>query len=241
VKHHASYLEWLISMCADIGVVLHNEEANTLLNYLDRLIETNKLLNLTRITERESAIRLHLVDSLAAIPEVLKAPVGGICDIGTGGGIPGVPIAVVSGRSASVLDSVGKKARAVQTILDSVGLDGAVTAYANRAEQHSRDHRFAYSVVTARAVAPLPSLVELSAPLLAQNGLLVALKGSPSADELRSGEAVAAQVGMKLVSVRALQLPEGGESRTIVTYRRVGASRIKLPRREGIAQHSPLG
>jgi len=241
VKHVGTEAEWLVGMCADIDVVLHQDHAEALLNYLDLLIETNRLLNLTRITERQSAIRLHLVDSLSAIPEILQAPEGSLCDIGTGGGIPGVPIAVVARRTASVLDSVGKKARAVQAMLDALGLNTVATAYSHRAEQHARENRSAYSVVTARAVAPLPSLVELAAPLLSENGLLVALKGLPSDEEVGSGDVVGAQVGMKRVSMRALHLPEGGEERTIITYRRVGKSRIALPRREGLAQHAPLG
>ena len=241
MKHIDGDLLVLQALCKQLDVEISAEEARNLIEYLDQLLEANQRINLTRITDRGAAIRLHLVDSLAAAPEVRAATPGPLCDIGTGGGFPGVPLALVSARPAVLLDSVGKKAAAVDALLRDCIWASDMHAVAARAEQHAREHASRYAVVTARAVAPLPSLVELAAPLLKQSGVLVALKGAPTRDELDAGDRAASKVGMRRVGLRELVLPEGNEHRVIVTYQRFGKPKIALPRREGLAQHSPLG
>jgi 16S rRNA (guanine527-N7)-methyltransferase len=94
--------------------------------------------------------------------------------------------------------------------------------------------------VIARAVAPLASLVELAAPLLSQNGLFIAMKAKCDEAELAAGRDVATIVGLEERSIRRLVLPDGGETRTIVSYVRTGVSRVTVPRRTGLAQHHPL-
>lgn len=213
---------------------------DALMAYLDAIIEVNRSLNLTRITDPESGVRLHLVDSLLALPEVATAPAGPLLDIGTGGGFPGVPLCVATGRSGTLLDSVGKKARAVNAVLGELRIAEGVSAAPERAEEHARSHRGEYAVVTARAVSELPSLVELAAPLLSQGGMLIALKGSPAPEELERGRLVGSKVGMREVSIRRQELPGEHERRCIVSYERCGHSAIKLPRRTGAAQNTPL-
>lgn len=95
--------------------------------------------------------------------------------------------------------------------------------------------------MTARAVAPLASLVELAAPLLCAGGTLVALKGSPTATEIESGLRAAAVVGLAFKSRRDFLLPGGDEQRCVIVYESVRKSSVLLPRREGLAQHAPLG
>jgi len=117
----------------------------------------------------------------------------------------------------------------------------ALTVRKERAEQHARLHAGEYSVVTARAVAPLNSLVELSAPLLVQGGHLVALKGAPSDLEFESGLSAAKVVGLKFKGRRDFILAGGDDQRCVIVYEKIQESREVLPRREGLAQHSPLG
>jgi 16S rRNA (guanine527-N7)-methyltransferase len=205
------------------------------------MLEVNQVINLTRITQRESAVRMHLLDALMALPELLEAAEGPILDLGSGGGIPGVPLAFATGRETVLLDSVSKKGRAVQGILKSEFPDSRISVSPERAEEHARTCAGRYAAVVARAVAPLPSLVELAAPLLLSGGTLIALKGVPDADELASGRRVAELTGMYEAGVRRTTLPGGEERRTIVSYTKSGASKVRLPRRSGLAQHSPLG
>lgn len=234
------YVSQLLRECSQLGVALGEEQAATILRYLEAILAANQITNLTRISEMNQAVRLHAVDSLAASKELGSAPHGTLLDLGSGGGFPGVPLAVGTGRPAVLLDSVGKKMAAVQTVLESLSLDVAMKTARARAEEHAAISRSTYVAVVARAVAPLPSLVELAAPLLAPSGLFIALKGTPADEEFGAGREVAAIVGLQEVSVRAFVLPDGGESRTIVCYRRRGDPKIRLPRRVGLAQHQPL-
>lgn len=241
MKHLNQIAQQLVDWGAGIGVEIDLLSASASLLYLEEVIQANLTLNLTRIVDADSAVRLHILDSVAALNEVLEAPDGPICDIGTGGGFPGVPLALCSRRRCTLLDSVRKKALAVQQILENRGLHDAMQAVGVRAEQHARDSRGQYAVVTARAVGQLQSLVELGAPLLMKGGRLICLKGSPSNDEIEAGDRAARVVGLERASTRDFCLPGGGEHRTIIAYLRIRDSSVPLPRREGLAQHSPLG
>jgi 16S rRNA (guanine527-N7)-methyltransferase len=230
----------VVELCRAAGITIDLDRASDMVEYLDLLIDKNKVLNLTRITGDDAALRLHIVDSLLALPEMEAAPQGTVLDLGSGGGFPGVPLCVATGRRGVLLDSVAKKATAVAELLSECGLDSQIVSAASRAETWSNAHRGEYGVVLARAVAPLPSLVELASPLLRRGGWLVALKGSPSAEELERGAAVARIAGMREANRRTCEVPSGGELRTIVSYERVGQSDVKLPRRVGMAQNRPL-
>lgn len=241
MKHLEQDVLILRQLCESAGIAVSDTLISDLIAYLDELLLVNQTINLTRITERDVAIRLHVLDSLTALPEVLAAPSGPLCDIGTGGGFPGLPLAAGSSRAATLLDSVGKKALAVEGVLRSGSWNPDIHAVGARAEQHAREFPSSYAVVSARAVAPLASLVELASPLLRIEGVLVALKGALTADELAGGDRSAAKVGMQRVSARRFTLPGGDEQRAVVVYAKTAKPRVSLPRREGLAQHSPLG
>jgi len=230
----------LASGVRELGLRATAADQGVMLSYLLAILRVNRQLNLTRIVDPLEAVRLHLLDSLAATPELKQAPSGKCIDIGSGAGFPGVPLAIESGRDFTLLDSVGKKARVVQGVLD--GLNGQVpaTAVSARAEEIARTSPAYYSVAVARAVAPLQALLELASPLLERNGRLIALKGQPSDEEMQSGVHASKIVGMTMVSSRELVLPGSGERRTILVFEKVREPKVDLPRRTGLAQHRPL-
>jgi 16S rRNA (guanine527-N7)-methyltransferase len=235
--------EWaaLLSVGLDsMGVEMSMEPVAVAVTYLSGVLEVNRRINLTRVTEAKAAVRLHLLDSLAAALELKAAPPGEALDLGSGGGFPGVPLAIQSGRRFVLLDSVGKKSRAVQEVLDGCSEGILAETVTARAEELAALSPGRFSAVVARAVAALPSLVELAAPLLKSGGHLIVLKGQPSDAELASGLAVAGITGMREVSRRAFSLPGGSETRTILAYAKVGEAKMLLPRRMGLAQHQPL-
>lgn len=205
------------------------------------VLEANKTTNLTRIAEWDEAMRLHVVDSLMCLPEINEAPKGSVVDIGSGAGYPGIPLAIVTGRRVVLLESINKKASFLEAAVRELRL-GKVSVLAQRAEEAALlpENRGSYSIVVARAVTSLGSLVELASPFLASGGVLVALKGSPEEAELAAARRTAAHVGMSEASIRRAVLPEGGEQRTFVTYVRTGKPKIRLPRRTGLAQRNPL-
>lgn len=235
---HREATERLAHLANEVGVPLSVENASLLCGYVEWLLETNKTLNLTATIEVEAALRLHIVDSLTAVPELELAPPGELVDIGTGGGLPGVPLLVQTGRQGVLLDSVGKKARALSVYLQSVGL--SAQALPVRSEELAMQRAEEFAVVVARAVGPLATLVELASPLLVRGGSLVCLKGRPEEAELTAGRIAAERVGLTERSLRELRLPDGGEHRLIIAYEKTGRPRMRLPRRPGQARTHPL-
>ncbi len=208
--------------------------------YLSAILEANERVNLTRITDHDQATLLHLEDSLVALPEMEIAPPGRYADLGSGGGFPGVPLALATGRETLLVDSVQKKMRVVSEVLEQLGLDGQIKTYGGRIEDLALEQPKAFAVVTARALSSLPSLLELASPLLEKDGLLVCFKAPVSSDEARAASIVAPLVGMELHGQRELVLSDGQTRRMILTYRKVRKPALKLPRRVGLAQKKPL-
>lgn len=208
--------------------------------YLDRILEINQTTNLTRITSGEEARLLHIEDSLLGLPEMNDSPDGLYGDLGSGGGFPGVPLALYTGRPTVLVDSVKKKMALVGGVLDNLGLSGQITTYDGRIEDLALERKGQFSVLTARALSRLVSLLELSAPLLKQGGRLICYKADIQEDEIAEARAVEGMLGMKLVSSRETLLSDNATKRTLLVYEKMGRPRIKLPRRVGMAQKNPL-
>lgn len=239
VRKHTNYFVGLLELC---DVQLSPAQVGTMLEHLDFVLDWNERINLTAIVEPYEAIRLHLVDSLLARLAVDACAGGELCDIGSGAGFPGVPLAIATGRPTVLVESVKKKAGVITGFLDFSGRDSLrnITVVPLRAEEYALAHSARASVVTARALSRMGSLIELASPLLAQGGSLVALKGPVTAEELQAARGVATLVGMEITGVREISLPGAGEARTFVTVTKISESRIALPRRNGLAQKNPL-
>ncbi|MEX0626888.1 MAG: 16S rRNA (guanine(527)-N(7))-methyltransferase RsmG, partial [Chloroflexota bacterium] len=147
--------------------------------FVGLLLAANRRLNLTRVTSPGEVARLHLLDSLAAVPEIDRIAPSEAIDLGSGGGLPALPLAMARPELRwTMVDSVGKKAAILAEFADALNLAN-VAVIADRAEALGRSaaHRERYGMVTARACAALPVLAELALPLLAIGGSLVAWKG----------------------------------------------------------------
>ncbi|WP_165052739.1 MULTISPECIES: 16S rRNA (guanine(527)-N(7))-methyltransferase RsmG [unclassified Adlercreutzia] len=217
-----------------------NNKTDLLENYLQLVLEANNRVNLTRIDSIEQAHILHLEDSLVALPEIEAAPEGLYGDLGTGGGFPGVPLAIVTGRETLLVDSVKKKMAIVESILDQMELSPQIKTYAGRIEELSLERKGGFSVLTARALTQLPSLIELAAPLLKKGGQLICYKANISEEEMKGALDIEELVGMRRTSQRRLTLSDDITHREIIVFTKIGKPKLKLPRRIGLAQHSPL-
>lgn len=220
---------------------MENQSRDQLLeHYLQAILKINETTNLTRITSPEEARVLHLEDSLVALPELNDAPEGKYGDLGSGGGFPGVPLALYSGRQTVLVDSVKKKMRLVGEVLESLGLSEQIHTYDSRIEDLALEQKGSFSVLTARALSRLVSLLELAAPLLKKDGVLICYKADIQSDEIYEADDICDLVGMELVSRRDVILSDGETKRTILAYRKTGKPKLKLPRRIGMAQRNPL-
>ena len=219
------------------GLELSAEAAARMLEHLGLLSIANEKFNLTAIP-REEWLWSHVLDSLSCAPEVNDSIAGTLADLGSGGGFPGIPLAIATAREVVLVESVKKKAMFLAEVLSEMRIVGRVAPV--RAEELALQEPGSFAVVTARAVSALPSLVELAAPLLKPGGRLVCLKGDPRAEELESGVRAADICGLAAVSARRVEVPFTKATRTIVVYERVGLPRVRLPRRPGSAQKQPL-
>jgi 16S rRNA (guanine527-N7)-methyltransferase len=154
--------------------------------YLDLLLSANQRMNLTRITDREQARVQHIADACTLLPHLPAGP-HRLADVGSGGGVPGIPLAIARPDiSVTLIESVAKKAAFLEETTAALGLPN-VTIWRGRAEDW-RGQRF--DVVAVRAVAPMARLLDWCRPLVAPGGKLLAMKGPKLAEELEAAAGV---------------------------------------------------
>lgn len=219
------------------GIAVNDGQSSALARHAEMVLEANREFNLTRITNPADVLTLHILDSAVVVAAVAAAPAGPLADLGSGPGYPGLVAAILSGRTTVLVESVRKKASFLERVAAEIDVDVAV--YADRAEELARERGGSFACVMARALAPLPSVVELAAPLLIDGGRLVAMKARLTEDELASGVAAARLCGMRQVELLTHEL-DATLSRTLVIYERIGLPIVSLPRRIGLAQRAPL-
>lgn len=230
----------LTRLCDDIGLHVKHADADLMLSYLRCILTANERVNVTSIRTVADAVRLHLVDSLVALPEVSGSADGGIVDVGSGGGFPGVPLAIATSRATVMLDSVGRKVDVVNECLAKSGAQRYATAVCARSEEYARQGEELAACAVSRAVAELPTVLELSRPLVREGGLIVTYKARLEDAEHERGRRAAELLGLQEDSVREAVLPDGGERRVILAWRVVGPAELALPRRVGLAGKRPL-
>ena len=194
-------------------------------------------INLTAIREPVAVAREHVLDSLTALPLLRGRATPALLDLGSGGGFPGLPLALALPRARTVLvESVGKKATFLATVIDALGLRPRVAVAATRAETLAADphHRGRWSTVTVRAVGPLSELVELGLPLLAPGGLLVAWKrrvedGTALAAEIHAAAPLGEWLGGAPARIEAVVVP-GLLDHVLVSFEKVGPTPAGFPR-----------
>ena len=236
--------ERLLAAAPDIARRLPPGFPDTVERFVALLLAANRRMNLTRVTLPDQVARLHLLDSLAALPILDRLAPHRAIDLGSGGGVPALPLALARPEVHwTLVDSVGKKAAVLREFADALGMRN-VTVLADRVEALGRDprHRAGHDLVTARACAPLPVLAELALPLLTVHGTLVAWKGQldESAAELRRGRAAIGLLGGGPPAILATGLPALGGHR-FVTVRKERATPLQFPRRAGEPSRRPLG
>lgn len=209
--------------------------------YVALLLEANARLNLTRIVEPEPVARLHLLDALSSLPLIDGLGPRRALDLGSGGGVPGIVLALARPEvSWTLVDAVRKKVDALRGIVEALGLRN-VELVAERAEILGRapGRREDSDLVTARACATLPVLLEYGLPLVRVGGAVVAWKGCVAADELHAGGNAAAQLGGGDLDIRPAGLDALGDHRFVVV-RKERATPERYPRRPGEPARRPL-
>ena len=230
--------------CAALGLgPLPPGSREAILDHLRLLLAWTSAINLTAIRDPELAAVAHVLDSLAAVPYLRAAGVRRLVDLGSGGGYPGLPLALaLPAERALLVDSIAKKAAFLEVAVRGGGVADRVAVAAVRAEALAADrrHRERWAAVTVRAVAALPDLVELAFPLLAPGGLLVAWKRADIADERdRALPAIAALGGGRLDVVPVPGPVAGLEGHVLVAISKAGRTGAEWPRQPAERKRRP--
>jgi 16S rRNA (guanine527-N7)-methyltransferase len=224
-----------------LGLALDADARTAIDGHIRLLLAWTTAINLTAVRDPVAAATLHVLDSLTAVPVVRSWAVDRFLDLGSGGGLPGLPLAVaLPARQGLLVEPVGKKARFLETTVIATGLTDRVVVANARAEALAADprHRHRWPVVTARAVSSLADLVELAFPLLAQGGRLVAWKrGDLRAERAAAERAMQAGGGgtLEVIAVDEPSLP--GHALVVVT--RSGRVPDAWPRDPAVRKRRP--
>lgn len=236
-----TFAEILAARGAEAQLSFTEEQLAQFTRYYELLVETNKVMNLTAITEPEEVAVKHMVDSLLAYEDGMQGKT--LVDVGTGAGFPGVPLKIYCpSLKVTLVDSLGKRLRFLQQVIDELGLKGIRCEHL-RAEDagRSKKHREQYDYVTARAVARLSVLSEYCLPLAKKGGQFIALKGSRFAEEIEEGEAAVKILGGKIISAEPVKLPGLDNGRAIIKIAKIKATPAQYPRKAGTPEKQPLG
>ena len=200
------------------------------------VVEQNKVMNLTAITQPEQVAKLHLLDSLTLLT-VLDLKGKTLIDVGCGAGFPGVPLKIACPElKLTLLDSLGKRMKWLESCLPELGVDArCITA---RAEEAVTDHREQFDVATSRAVARLNILLELTAPYVKVGGAVLAMKGAAAQEELQEAKGAISKLGLKLESIT--EFPIDGTAHAVIVLRKVSPTPKQYPRRFAKIKQAPL-
>lgn len=225
-------------LVADLGIAFDDGDMQQLGDYLDLLLETNKQFNLTAIKSAEEAWTRHILDSLSLIPHLTRENVQNVIDVGSGGGLPGIPLAITMPEvTFTLVETTQKKALFLSNVVQQLGLDN-VTVIAERAENlATKDGGFRdiADAVIARAVGPLNVLLELTIPFAKVDGVLLAIKGERAPIEIED-----ARKALHILKAE-IESSERTTTGTVLTIRKVEPTPKKFPRLAGEPKRLPIG
>ena len=229
-------LNALVAGLPQLGLELDSATAEKLCAFGAAVVEQNKVMNLTAITEPETVANLHLLDSLT-VGKALPLEGKKVIDVGCGAGFPGVPLKIANPQmELTLLDSLGKRMKWLETVLPELGVEAqCLTA---RAEEAVATRRESYDVATSRAVARLPILLELTSPYVKVGGFVAAMKGTAAEEELSDSKNAIAKLGLRLHKV--LEFPIADTNHTLILLKKVKPTPPQYPRRYNKIKQAPL-
>lgn len=227
---------------SNIGICLTDEQKKQFDKYYEMLVEWNKVMNLTGITEYDEVNLKHFVDSLTIAKVLDMKKVNTLIDIGTGAGFPGLPIKIAFPHIKVVLlDSLNKRIKFLDAVSEELGLDQVETLH-GRAEDFAKkkEYREQFDVCASRAVANLATLSEYCIPYVRKNGYFVSYKSGSSEEEIQQSENAIGILGGEIQDVEKFMLPGTDISRALVKIHKVRNTSPKYPRKAGIPTKEPL-
>lgn len=237
-----NFKDCLVNYAQQAGFVLTAVQVAQLEKYYELLIETNKVMNLTAITEVREVVLKHFIDSFYAHePEFFPAGAK-VCDLGTGAGLPGMPLKIWQpDLEITLMDSLAKRLKFLEQVIQELALKKIKTCHI-RAEDAgiSSLHRAQYDVVCSRAVARLQILAEYCLPLVKIGGTFVTMKASNYQLEIEQAQQALQVLGGKIVRIKQVQLPELEDKRVVIYITKERPTPKIYPRKAGVPEKDPL-
>ena len=226
----------------ELGITLNEIQKKQFISYYEILVEWNKVMNLTGITEYEEVNEKHFVDSLSIVKAIDINKVESIIDIGTGAGFPGIPLKIAFPHLKVVLlDSLNKRIKFLDTVIDELGLNGIKTIH-GRAEDFAKreEYREKFDLCVSRAVANLATLSEYCIPYVKKEGLFVPYKSGEIEEELEQSKKAVHVLGAKIKDVVKFQLPGSEIGRSFIVINKIQNTAKKYPRKAGLPSKEPI-
>lgn len=237
-----AFEEILAARAGEAGIPLTAEQIGQFSVYNEMLLDWNTRMNLTTLTAPEDVAVKHIIDSLTAYDAALFDGARTLIDVGTGAGLPGIPLAVYAPHlTVTLLDALNKRVRFLTEVTAAMGLQNVRCIHA-RAEEAARtaEHRAAYDIAVSRAVARLPVLLEYTLPFVRVGGTLLALKGRAYAEEQKEARRAAEVLGGGRITARPVHLPGLDDVRAILTVTKERQTPAAYPRGGGAPARRPL-
>lgn len=231
-----------IAIHQQAGFQLEPPVYDKLFNYIKILLKANETINLTAINTYPEALIKHLYDSLVILDLPVYQYASKLLDVGSGGGLPGIPLAICNPDKIVVsMEATAKKIAFQKEADHKLNLNNHFPVW-GRAEElaHQVQHREHYDLVIARALAATNTLVELTLPFVAVSGYALLYKGKNYQDEIREAQIAIHTLGGEIESVQNYQLPQDCGERNVIVIKKVFPTPKKYPRRSGLPQKSPL-
>lgn len=235
-----SFFEIITKKMNSFGYVLNEEQKKLFFEYMMMLLDWNKKINLTAITEPEDIIVKHFIDSISILEYVDDSK--SIVDIGTGAGFPGIPLKIMNKSiSVTLVDSLNKRVNFLNEVIQTLELK-EIKAVHGRAEEFGKNtnYREKYEVAVSRAVARLNILTEYLLPTVKVGGRCICMKGPNAEEEIEEAKIAINLLGGKIKNIEEIVLPETDIKRTIIIIDKVKQTPNKYPRKPGIPAKNPI-
>ncbi len=231
-------------LAGQLDIQLSDEQLEQFQIYYDMLIEKNKVMNLTAITQLDEVITKHFLDSiaLASVYQNIKEDELKIIDLGTGAGFPGIPLKIAFPQlKITLMDSLNKRIVFLQSVIEKLQLSG-IEAIHGRAEEMAKKKEFRekYDLCVSRAVSNLSTLSEYCLPFVRIDGKFISYKASEIEEELESSRKAIKLLGGKLSTVNKITLPESDIERSFVIIDKIEKTSKTYPRKPGTAAKEPI-
>lgn len=230
----------LVSDAEKLGISLTDEQLSLFEKLSELLVEQNKTMNLTAITDPDGIAVKHFADSISALSAYDFAENAKVLDVGTGAGFPSIPLLIARpDLEMTMIDSTAKKLRYVASTVETLGLSAEVLH--TRAEEagQSKEYRESFDIVCSRAVAALNVLCEYCLPFVKVGGVFLAMKAAKVQEEITDAKNAIKTLGGKIVAEKSFTLSDGGE-RTIVVIKKISQVPPKYPRVSAQIAKKPL-